>query len=338
MTTDSLLQSRIDGMKWSKDKYDSRDYLHAKLYKVPDVVTWDKFIPDVRDQGNVGSCTGFGIGGQLTYLAKKLGVYTEWFSPTWIYNGARFIEGTLTEDDGAYPRDCLEWLRKKGCLLEHFWPYRNVLDTQCPPSSFDVEAAKYPQSAYYRVTGDADGICSSIAAGHVVSIGTPWYYKWMDIGVSGKLPVVSFSDSIAGGHMTYLYGYDKPNQLFFGSNSWGTSWGNNGHYLMPFSSFPVFKQVGGYDAYYIQVNWGSKPDPTPSSSPLIRLRESRDSGKTWVNLYRSSAFVHAPRSSSIIIRLEESRDNGKSWLRLYNGTLYRKLIRFISSFKSGKKR
>ena len=65
---------------WRKDKFDARDYLHMRIAEIPNIVVWDK-IPNVRDQGNEGACVGFGVGGQLTYLAMKLGVYTEWFSP-----------------------------------------------------------------------------------------------------------------------------------------------------------------------------------------------------------------------------------------------------------------
>jgi hypothetical protein len=282
---------------WRKDKFDPRNYLHKIAKVVPNVVDWSAIIPNVRDQGNLGSCTGFGIGGQLTALANKLKVYTEWFSPTWIYNGARYIEGTLTQDAGAAPGDCFDWLKQKGCLLEHFWPYTGILDKTSPPSKFNVEAAKYPEIIYTRVTGDVDGICSALAAGNIVSIGTPWFDSWMNIGADGILPTVSDLDTVAGGHETYLYGYDKTQNLFFGSNSWGTSWGKAGRYLMPFSAFPIFKTQGGYDAQYVTVNWRAippappPPSPAPSPAPApvvatrIRLQESKDVGKSWKTLY-----------------------------------------------------
>jgi hypothetical protein len=305
---------------WKKDKFDQRDYLHrvVGIEIIPDHAILDK-IPNVRDQGNEGSCVGFGVGANLTYWALKLGIYTEWFSPTWIYNGARFIEGSLTQDAGCEPGDALDWLKKMGCLLEHFWPYKDVLDKQAPPSSLNPEAAKYPLIAYYRVTGDANGICSAIAAGNVVSIGTPWFDKWMD--TSGDLPVVNEDDSTAGGHETYLYGYDKAIQKFYGSNSWGTEWGIKGRYLMPFGAFPVFKKLGGYDAHYINVNWGQAPAPTPTpptppptpTTKIIRLQDSFDGGKTWKNL-----GVSQSRSTNERVRLQESVDLGKTWKTLFD--------------------
>jgi hypothetical protein len=262
-------------MGWKKDKYDPRDWIIRRLPPevIPDSYSLVEYLPDVRDQGNVGSCVGFGIGGNLTGTAKQCGVYQDWFSPTWIYNGARFIAGDLPFDVGAYPKDALEWLIDKGCLPEHFWPYNpNRLDKTSPPSSLDPEAAKWPLLAYFRITGGAEGICSAIASGHLVSIGVPWFDKWMD-PTNGQLPEVTNQDDLAGGHEVFLYGYSKPLAIFYGMNSWGKEWGNNGKFTMPLSAFDVFKELGGYDAHFLAVTWEEQtdpidpPEPTPSPTP-----------------------------------------------------------------------
>jgi hypothetical protein len=255
---------------WRKDKYDGRDFIHYRLIPItlPDSVDLSANLPEVRDQGNIGSCVGFGVGANITATAKQQDVFSEWFSPNWIYNGARFIEGTLNEDAGAYPRDGFQWLVDKGGLLEHFWPYDGTqLDKTPPPAKFDTEADKYPVLAYYRVTGGADGICTALAAGHFVSIGTPWFDTWFDVGADGVLPAVnSFSDCV-GGHETCLYGYDMTKGVFYGMNSWGPDWGRGGHYTMPMSAFSNFGAFGGYDAHYVVVAWESEPEPPEPEPP-----------------------------------------------------------------------
>jgi len=242
---------------WKKDRYDRRDYLHKfRAAKIPD--TFKILTAGVRDQGDLGSCVGFGIGGNLSSVLPD----EEWFSPTWIYNGARFIDGSLDEDCGAYPRDGFEWIRAKGCLKEHFWPYSGVLDRTPPPSKFDSEAAKYPIIDYYRVTGGTKAICEILAQGKCVSIGTPWFDSWIDVPSNGRLPDIKNKSFPTGGHETFLYGYNIPKSIFYGQNSWGTEWGNKGHYEMPFSAFKFFGKWGGYDAHYVTVNWepeASKP-------------------------------------------------------------------------------
>ena len=248
---------------WKKDKFNEYAWIHeVGRVSVPNVKILDSLLPTVRDQGNAGSCVGFGIGANLVSCAKKLYVYTEWFSPTWIYNGARYLDGSLAYDGGCYPEDALDWLKQKGCLLEHFWPY-NGFEKTSPPSSLNVEAAKYPLLSYYRVTNDIDGICDAIAKDNYVSIGTPWFDTWLDIGSTGKLPEVTVSTNVVGGHETCLYGYDRTTQLFYGINSWGKAWGADGLYRMPFSAIPIFKKMGGYDAHYVKVTWAEQPVPEP---------------------------------------------------------------------------
>jgi len=66
--------------------------------------------------------------------------------------------------------------------------------------------------------------------------------------------------SIVGGHATFLYGYDLKKKVLFGQNSWGTAWGNEGRFLMPFSAIDAFKESSGYDAHYVVVSWGSDVD------------------------------------------------------------------------------
>ena len=109
---------------WIKDKFDKKDYLHRiKFLRLPVVVNHSYLLTPVRDQGQVGSCVGFGIGINLNSVKVMLEIFKEWCSPTYIYNGARYLEGTLPIDMGCQPRDALEWTLDFGILLEHFWPY-----------------------------------------------------------------------------------------------------------------------------------------------------------------------------------------------------------------------
>lgn len=250
---------------WVKDKYDHKDYLHLPVRELPDVVDLSQYLPEIRDQGLEGSCVGFGVGGNITALAKKLGVFSEWFSPRDIYNGAKYVGGNL-KGEGAEPRDACEWLLKRGCLLEQYWPYKAHVDSaKVPSSKFNKERLKHPILEYIRVDNGVGGICSALAGGYFVSLGSPWFSKWMS---DGDLPEVTAKDEIAGGHETFLYGYSKSRKHYYGVNSWG-NWGSlHGKYTMPFSSLDVFKQLGGYDAHYFKVEWAGKPhpEPTPSTS------------------------------------------------------------------------
>ena len=247
---------------WKKDKFDHRDFLHptVKVAKLPTSVDMTKWAADVMNQMHQGACVGFGVGGKMTSTAKKLGITipgkVPWWSPSWIYNGARSIEGTLTQDAGAYPRDAYDWLVKMGILAWDLWPFKDALDKRFPPSKFNAEAKKHPVIKYYRIVDGANGIMSALAAGNFVSIGQPWFSAWMDVGSDGKLPKVTAKSEVAGGHETFWLGYDNKAKEILGQNSWGTTdWGNKGRYRMPFSALDAFKANGGYDCHYGQVNW-----------------------------------------------------------------------------------
>lgn len=251
-------------MGWKKDVRDERDFYSATcpVRTLPDKVDLSAILPVVRDQGQVGSCVGFGVGGNLSGLAIEQKLDIGWFSPTWIYNGARQLEGNLYEDTGCQPRDALEFLIKNGALLEKFLPYNPLkLDTTLPTNQQRTEAAKYPVLSYERVVDGIAGVCSALAAGKLVSIGSPWYAQWMSTDIYGKLAKPSCCSPVAGGHETLLYGYDRPTEYLQGQNSWSTDWGKDGRFWMPFSAISMFKNKGGYDAHIINVTWVAKPEP-----------------------------------------------------------------------------
>lgn len=246
----------------------ARPSARATVVKLPEKIDLSAYLPAVRDQGNLGSCTGFGIGGNLTGCAKQQAVYSEWFSPTWIYNGGRLLEGCLGYDDGAFPRDCLEFLRSNGSLLEHFRPYRDTLDKTDPLTwGFLAEAAKWPVVHYARLVDGVDGILAALAAGHLVSLGSPWFGSWMETDAAGTLPA-DYSVN-AGGHEYLCYGYDATLKLLYCQNSWGKAWGDHGRFAVPFSAIEAWKRDGGYDAHIVLVNWGTEdPGPGPDPDPI----------------------------------------------------------------------
>ena len=82
---------------------------------------------------------------------------------------------------------------------------------------------------------------------------------------------------------TFLYGYDKAANVFFGQNSWGLSWGLSGRYKMPMNCFNVFKQMGGYDAHYITFTCSPIiPDPIDPVDPINPVKPHCDCSKAIV--------------------------------------------------------
>lgn len=245
---------------WHKDPYDKRDLIRRPRMGLPPEVDLSSILDQAYDQGRVGSCVGNAIALLLSGLAKALKVFQGPFSRTWIYNGARYLEGELPYDLGCYPRSALQWLVQKGALLEALWPYDPArLDKKSPPSHLEPEAAKWPVFSYQRITGGAVGIASALADGDLVALGCPWPDNWMTTDTNGNLVNVPASTHAAGGHEVLIYGYDSIDQVFLFQNSWGPEWGKAGRGRMPMAAIAFFNAQGGYDAHTVQVEW--KPGP-----------------------------------------------------------------------------
>ena len=282
---------------WKKDPFDPKawEFKPRLLVVPPPSVILDKYRMPVLNQDGVGACVGFGIDGILTAELIKSELFVpvdkQTFSPTDIYNGGRYIDGTLRWDVGTYASSALEWLRLKKCLPYTYWPF-NGFETNSRPSKLDQYAEPWPLSSYtpltigyFRVVDGADGIMQAIASQHCVAIGVPWPDRWMN-SKNGQLATPKSSDSIAGGHEVFLYGYDNDKQLFYGQNSWGTSvWSYSGKvvpkgcFTMPFASLPWFKKNGGYDAHIVNVDWKLQPPTPPAAS--VQVKVSTDSGQSW---------------------------------------------------------
>lgn len=257
---------------WKKDHFDPRAVYYSSLPKVKKLVTLpakvslERYLPpDVPwNQGDLGSCVGHGIGMNITMRAIEQKVYSKLnqrFSPGWIYDGARELEGNSREDLGAYPTDGWLWLMQYGCLPEEFYPYRDVLRTKRPSTlGLEAHSKDWPfGSNFIRADNGVEGLQASLAVGNMISIGTPWPNAWIDeVKKDGILKTISAATSMAGGHETCLVGYQTiKNRLYFrGVNSWGSEWGDGGLYWMPATAFNVFKRsFDGYDAQFPLLNW-----------------------------------------------------------------------------------
>jgi hypothetical protein len=257
-----------------KDLYDGRDYPHVPVISppaLPPAMDMSDLYAPTMYQDSVNGCQGFAWDMNLCMWAKKLGVYRQPFSPMWLWNGARFEEGTLNQNVGVYTRDVMKWLLLKGTLLNDRWPFIGF-ESMSPPSSLEPEAAKYKIKAYYRVTDGYEGICSALAMGYPVSVGIPWHPKWNNCPRNGRLPDLRVSDGAPQNfHEVTLGVYTIIEGITGGINSWGLDWGKNGTFTFSLSMFDVFKYWGGYDAYYVLIvdaGWPQESEPAPTPSPI----------------------------------------------------------------------
>jgi hypothetical protein len=251
---------------WLKDTYDPNDYLHTmRVTPVPEEWSNLDLLTPVRSQGQISSCYGQTMGNAVDGRKKRLGIFAERSSATWFYNGARYLAGTLAFDIGVHPRNALEWWRMQGTLLEQYWPYDMAnFDSTAPSSLRQKQADLFANSAYFRVVDGIDGLCDALSSRHLVAFGCPWFEEWRPSPPCGILPVPTMSSVLAGGHGTLYHSYSKARGFYYGVNSWGLNWGDNGKYAMPFEAIDILKRRGGYDAHYLVFDAQIIENPPPA--------------------------------------------------------------------------
>lgn len=199
--------------------------------------TWDLrggVVPEIQDQGSLGSCTAHGISRALRIMLQKEGLPDYVPSRLMLYYGEREIENTVLSDSGAMIRDGLKFVQKTGVADELLWPYNIKLFTQMPTmEAYDEARTEHHHDIeYLRIDNSMQGIKAAIFAGSSVIIGFSVYSSFFDTSEDGIMPAVA--GSLEGGHCVTVDGWDDRVGRAVCSNSWSSGWGDKGYFYMPY--------------------------------------------------------------------------------------------------------
>lgn len=223
---------------WVPDKPDQRDYLYSAIrpvVRLPKKVDLRAGCSEVEQQGRLGSCTANALAGNLEFLDKKLdGEYVD-VSRLFIYYNERVLMGTVDYDSGAALRDGIKTLKNDGACHERTWPYVVSHFDRQPPVKCYAEAKQHLVTSYHRISSLGE-MLTCLAEGYPFVFGFTVYESFQSVEVR-KTGVVNMpaKDEIAiSGHAVAAVGYDQLKKRFIVRNSWGTSWGMNGYFTIPF--------------------------------------------------------------------------------------------------------
>ena len=232
---------------WLPDLPDARDLMYAAplkiIQKMPTKVDLRPGFPPVYDQGRLGSCTANALAGTFEFGKKKQNKPTFMPSRLFLYYNERVMINTVPYDSGAYLRDGVKSLNKKGICPEVDWPYNdnpnpNAPFTQKPPQSCYQTALKNQILSYQRIQVNMTAIRGCLAEGYPFVFGFTVYSSFMTqkVAQTGKMPMPNLAkDTVVGGHAVVAVGYDDAKQAVLVRNSWGTSWGIGGYFWMPYA-------------------------------------------------------------------------------------------------------
>lgn len=211
--------------------YDVRDYklvCTASATAFPD--TFECKSVTVKDQGYTGSCVAHACSSIVEYHNNRQQDDDTVFSTEFIYG---YRPAGYYVGEGMYLRDALKTLRKIGDVpqsdLSGNHEYEEAMENV--EANFDrLKDTAHPNriSTYMRVHSENDIKLALMKYGPVI-VSMPWHinYSLVDNVYTFK------GTSIAGYHCVFIYGWNEKGWLVH--NSWGSYWGNNGKFIVPFT-------------------------------------------------------------------------------------------------------
>jgi len=259
------------------DRIDFRDLPYrARLVSLPDKYPTDNLITNwlpiyrndsmVLNQGQEGSCTGFGLAGVVNYLRWELAnvlaeenktkrVPPELISARMLYQNARLYDEWKGEDyDGSSCRGAMKGFHKHGVCTVTFWPNFEKRDEPgTAREGWDRNAPETPLGAYYRIDGKSIvDMQSAIYETHAIYVSADVHDGWDRVRDNRKL----IEDALigppnkpddVGGHAFAIVGYTADG--FIVQNSWGPTWGYHGFAILPYEDWTRY----GTDAWALTL-------------------------------------------------------------------------------------
>lgn len=263
------MENRI--LNWKKEPVDERDIV-SKRYTLAPVSLPEKYelplqIP-VYDQEDIGSCVANSACACYRYESAQILNSFE-FNPSrlFVYYNARSIQGWENEDSGSYIRDGFKALNKWGLASESVWPYITKDFAKKPTTEVYTDGLLNVTVKYATVEQSESIIKQTLLSGAAVSFGFNVYSSFFGYweSTTGVMPIPKSNENLEGGHAVTIIGWDNSKKAFLIQNSWGTSWGLNGKFWMPYSF--LLNPNEADDFWCIEEIKITNIDPTPTPDP-----------------------------------------------------------------------
>ncbi len=215
---------------------DSQAIRSKIIDQVPSKISLCKFYKVVQDQGNVGSCVGFGVEGALRSAID----FKFPMSPGFAYKVAKRVDGN--ENEGTTLNSCIKGILKYGIPKEELYPYHPDKMFQDIPAKV-IREAKNIRLIRYEDQKESDlnliewliGCLSGMLFDMplAVAIGVLVFRScWNSAQRDGKLPEPYPGESPDGGHSVTFVGYNFDSTFpgggfFIFRNSHGKYWGRD---------------------------------------------------------------------------------------------------------------
>lgn len=227
-------------LNWRPSRGDFRDHKFTaalKAKKLPPKVDMREVYKHVYDQGELGSCTANAAAGAVGFERAKQNEEGYRASRLFIYYNERVLEHSVNYDSGAQIRDSINVLYKQGACREHNWPYEVDEYKVKPTDKCYSTALNFKIKEYLKLDNSIiDDLKSCLADGFAFIYGFTVYesFESNEVTKTGNVPMPQTHEKVLGGHAVMGIGYDDEKQVFICRNSWGSEWGDNGNFYIPY--------------------------------------------------------------------------------------------------------
>jgi len=249
---------------WKRDLHDPRDFKFkvSPLYApriVPPFVDLRPLCPPIYNQLDLGSCTANALASAFQFEQMREGITNFVPSRLFIYYNERVIEDTVNEDAGAMIRDGIKTMANDGVCPETLWDYIPSKFTTKPCNNCYKTAEENQVIQYLRIAEHTlQGVKEALTDGYPVTFGFTVYDSMMtnEVARTGLVPSPTEIDRPVGGHAVKAVGYDDSIECMIVKNSWGTDWGMNGYFYLPY--WYITTADASADFWVIQLVEGTK--------------------------------------------------------------------------------
>ncbi len=255
----------------------------------------------ILDQGEEGSCSGFGLAAVVNLLAQRRGNRFA-VSPRMLYEMAKkYDEWRGEKYEGSSCRGAIKGWYNMGVCRERHWKYEDG-----NPGTLTVPAAKDARNntlgAYYRLGIRISDYHAALNEVGAIYCSATVHSGWDEVDTNTD--VIKFESDDLGGHAFAIVGYNKDG--FWIQNSWGRRWGDNGVALWTYEDW----QTNIMDAWVLRL---ALPTPQIWHLPVSGISEA-GRGK-------AEFFEQSPPRASIaghFVHLDDGRlhDHGRYWSNL----------------------
>ena len=236
-----------------RDTHDPRDKkLHYHPQHIPALGRHDlsEYVDKVYDQRRLESCTANAICAAYCIdlkMEEEEASYdsddseVEEFEPSrlFLYYNSR-SRSEKKKNVGTSIRDAIKAFKKYGVCSEEDWQYYTTKFKEKPPPRCYRRAKHHKIIKYHRLHQDIDQLRACIKDSCPFVFGMDVFDSFESKQVSDrgtmKMPTKrDLKDDVVGSHAILAVGYNDTKQKFKCLNSWGSHWGDNGYFYMPYA-------------------------------------------------------------------------------------------------------